>query len=176
MLAACAVTPTGPNVNVMPGQQKTFEQFRADNQECRLFAQTETQQGPTETGFRAGAATAAVGTAVGALAGAAIGGNSQAAAVGAGAGLLLGSAVGGESGSQSSQTMQRRYDNAFIQCMYAKGHQVPVAGRLVTQQPASGNSNPPVATPAAPTPSPAALPPPPSGSPPPPPPGAVAPK
>ena len=25
----------------------------------------------------------------------------------------------------SSYVMQRRYDNAYVQCMYAKGHQVP---------------------------------------------------
>jgi hypothetical protein len=53
-------------------------------------------------------------------------------------------------GSWSEQ--QRRYDFAYIQCMYAKGHRVPVPGQL-TGAPAG---NPP---------------PPPSGSPPPPPPG-----
>ena len=171
-LAACAITPTGPNVNVMPGNNKSFEQFRGDNQECRLFAQQETGQGATQTGFHAGATTAALGTAVGALAGAAIGGNSQGAAIGAGAGLLLGTAAGTDSGRQSSETMQRRYDNAFVQCMYAKGHQVPIAGRLVTQ-PSSGSASPnPLATPSgSPT-----IPPPPAGLPPPPPPNLAPPR
>src|SRR5262245_5291250 len=26
-------------------------------------------------------------------------------------------------------SLQQRYDHAFVQCMYAKGHRVPVAGR-----------------------------------------------
>jgi hypothetical protein len=28
----------------------------------------------------------------------------------------------------SGYEAQRRYDNAFVQCMYAKGHRVPVSG------------------------------------------------
>src|SRR5262252_8371728 len=63
------------------------------------------------------------------------------------------------SGSWTDQ--QRRYDFAYIQCMYAKGHRVPVPGQF-TGAPSSG---PP------PVPSGAAPPPPPPGAPPPPPSG-----
>ena len=55
-----------------------------------------------------------------------------------------------EGGSWTEQ--QRRYDFAYIQCMYAKGHRVPVPGQYIGA-PAGGP------------------PPPPTGNPPPPPPG-----
>ena len=44
------------------------------------------------------------------------------------------------SGSWSDQ--QRRYDFAYIQCMYVKGHRVPVPGQF-TGLPASGPPPPP---------------------------------
>jgi hypothetical protein len=33
--------------------------------------------------------------------------------------------------------MQRRYDTAYVQCMYAAGHRVPVAGIFASQPPGS---------------------------------------
>ena len=70
--------------------------------------------------------------------------------------------------------MQRRYDTAYIQCMYAAGHKVPVAGIFASQPPgapppppAPSASGPP-AGPLAP-PVPYVPPPPPSAAPPPPP-------
>jgi hypothetical protein len=47
------------------------------------------------------------------------------AAIGAGTGLLLGSAAGSSYAAGSYYAVQRRYDNAYVQCMYAKGNQVP---------------------------------------------------
>lgn len=48
-----------------------------------------------------------------------------------------------------SWEVQRRYDNAYIQCMYAKGHQVP--GRdLPTRTPAPPAGSPPPPFPQAP--------------------------
>ena len=44
-------------------------------------------------------------------------------------GLAGGAAVGSDQSYATSGSQQRRYDNAFTQCMYAKGHRVPVAGR-----------------------------------------------
>ncbi|MBC7779710.1 MAG: hypothetical protein H7125_06325, partial [Proteobacteria bacterium] len=66
-------------------------------------------------------------TAVGALAGAALGGSNGAAA-GAGVGLLFGSVSGADAANRSGYTLQQRYDNAYVQCMYAKGNKVPQAG------------------------------------------------
>jgi hypothetical protein len=45
--------------------------------------------------------------------------------VGAGGGLLTGTAAGAPAGAGSSGALQQRYDIAYVQCMYAKGNQVP---------------------------------------------------
>jgi hypothetical protein len=111
-------------------------------------------------------ASAAVGTALGAAAGAALsGGSGGAAAFGAGGGLLAGSLVGAGNASTSLYDTQQRYDIAYIQCMYAKGHQVPVNGQFSNVQAAP--RQPQVVQPGA------NIPPPPPGLPPPPPPAAT---
>jgi len=48
--------------------------------------------------------------------------------VGAGTGLMVGTLSGAGAAQLSAQEAQKRYDNAFVQCMYAKGHRVPVSG------------------------------------------------
>lgn len=159
LLAGCAsVPPSGPSVAVMPGSGKNFVQFRADDAECRQYASSQiggaTAEQAQET---SGLKSAAVGTAVGAAAGALIGGR-HGAAVGAGTGLIVGSAAGSSAAQGSARTLQQRYDIGFQQCMYAKGHRVPVAGRFESTRRAPSS----YATP----------PPPPPGSPPPPP-GAI---
>ena len=161
VLAGCASAPTGPSMLVLPGTGRSFDTFRIDDMDCRQYASglsSTASQGGTEGAVRG----AALGTVVGAIAGAAIDG-SRGAGVGAGTGLLIGTASGASSGSGDSFSVQRRYDHAYVQCMYAKGHRVPVDGRLseqVGQRPAAAS---PAATP----------PPPPAGSPPPPPAGVI---
>lgn len=157
LIGACAVTPDGPSVMALPGTGKSFEQFQIDDAACRNYAQaqvggTTASQAATDAAVR----SAAVGTAIGAVAGAAIGGR-DGAGVGAGTGLLFGSAAGSNAAYGSSGALQRRYDNAYIQCMYAKGEKVPVS-RSYMQDRSSGRTAP-------------AYPPPPPGNPPPPPPG-----
>jgi hypothetical protein len=105
LTTACAGTPTGPSVMVLPGSGKSMEQFQADDTRCRQIA---------------------AGT--------------------------MEATKGGEISAQ------RRYDMAYIQCMYAGGNQVPVPGR-------SGYGAAPSTTPGS------APAPPPAGTPPPPPPG-----
>jgi hypothetical protein len=168
-LGACATVPTGPSVMVLPGSTKTFEQFQVDDAACRQWAHQQT--GGTTAGQASSNTTATgavVGTAVGAAAGAAIGaaaGNPAAgAAIGAGTGLLGGTAIGAGYGQGAYYSVQQRYNMAFMQCMYAKGNQIPVARGSV----APGYSSTP---PPAPPPRPANVPPPPAGNPPPPPPG-----
>lgn len=130
VLSGCATIPTGPSVMVMPPAGKSFEQFQADDAICRQFAY-EQVGGVTgqEAAQRSAVSSAVIGTALGAAAGAAIGsasGNVGAgAAIGAGSGLLLGSAAGTGYASGSYYESQRRYDNAYMQCMYAKGNQIP---------------------------------------------------
>ena len=129
LLAGCATVPTGPSVMVLPGDGRTFDQFRYDDMDCRNFANY--QVGGATRDQVAGdsvAKSALLGTAIGAAAGGAIDGRGGAAA-GAGAGLLLGALAGAGAGQGSAVGLQRRYDHAIQQCMYSKGHRIPSAGR-----------------------------------------------
>jgi hypothetical protein len=174
LLGGCVSVPTGPAVMVLPGSGKTFEQFRADDLDCRQYAHY--QVGGTTADSAAtnsAVSSAAVGTLIGAAAGAAFGGHNSAAA-GAGAGLITGSLIGASSAGVSQYEVQRRYDNAYQQCMYARGHKIPVAGYSSGQARYSSSPTPPPPPPAnAPAPAQGSdIPPPPPGTPPPPPPGA----
>lgn len=156
LLGACTVMPTGPSVMVLPGTGQTFERFRDDDATCRQYAYYQVGGKSADQAAKQSAVTsAAVGTAVGAAAGAAIGGGREGAAVGAGAGLLLGSAVGADAARSSGIGTQNQYDNAYIQCMYSKGHRVPVPGNVTYSRPVRASD--------------AGIPPPPPGAPPPPP-------
>lgn len=162
-VAGCTTMPTGPSMMVLPGSGKSFDQFRADDWECRNYALASVGgQTPGQAAEQSGVKSAVVGTVVGAAAGAAIGGH-EGAGVGAGTGLLVGSMAGTESARASSYGLQRHYDVSYVQCMYAKGHQVPVYGRSYRP------TRPPVYQPYQPLPP--GVPPPPPGYPPPPPPG-----
>jgi hypothetical protein len=169
LLAGCVRVPTGPNVMVLPGRAKSFDEFRADDWSCREFAGYQTGTTPNNAGAASAASGAAIGTVVGAATGAAIGAASgnpaTGAAVGAGAGLLGGSILGADSAERSQYAVQHRYDVAYMQCMYAKGNQIPVPRG--SQRPAT--YGPPRAARV----SPGEIPPPPRrGMPPPPPPDA----
>ena len=143
VLAGCVTVPTGPTVMVLPGTQKSLEQFNAENLSCRQFAQA-SLQGPTP-GEQAAANSAVAGTllgaATGALIGAATGQAGQGAAIGAGWGLLWGSAAGSGAAYAGSYEAQRQYDVAYTQCMYVKGNQIP--GRRTTYTGAASGYPPP---------------------------------
>ena len=124
-LGACTTIPDGPDVEVMPARGKSFEVFAAEDARCREWARTRAGSAE-ETDTRRAVEAAAVGTAVGAAAGAMIGpGEGEAIATGAGTGLLVGAAGGLDHGARSADRVQRRYDTAYMQCMYAAGNQVP---------------------------------------------------
>lgn len=132
-LGGCVTVPTGPVVMVLPGQYKPFDQFRADDLECRQFASMAIG---AATDAAANAATAQavgstlLGAAVGAAIGAATGQAGQGAAIGAGTGLLFGGSAGGNMAGASSYQLQQRYDGAYMQCMYGRGNQIPVRGGM----------------------------------------------
>ena len=135
ILGGCVTVPAGPTVMVLPGSEKSFDQFQGDGMACQQFAQNVVApQG--QAAANNAAANAAVGTALGAAAGAIIGSATgqagQGAAIGAGTGLLFGSAAGSNVAYGSSYQMQRSYDMAYMQCMYARGNQVP--GRVVSRR------------------------------------------
>lgn len=128
-MLGCATIPTGPSVMALPGSGKSFEQFQADDAVCKQWAAQQIGQSPQTTANQNVAAGAAVGTVVGAGLGAAIGAAAghpgTGAAIGAGSGLLVGTASGASAGQVYGWEAQRRYDNAYMQCMYAKGNQIP---------------------------------------------------
>jgi len=141
-LAACATLPNGPSVMSLPGTGKSFDQFRNDDAVCRQFAYE--QIGGTtaqQAGQSAAVSSAVIGTALGAAAGAAIGSASgdmgAGAAIGGGSGLIIGSASGSGYASGSYYEAQRRYDNAFLQCMYAMGNRIPVYERYSYPEPSA---------------------------------------
>ena len=141
-LGACATVPTGPGVMVLPGTGKSFDQFRFDDGACRQFAYDQVAGvTPSRAADDSGVRSAAVGTLLGAAAGAAIDGSSGAAA-GAGVGLLFGGLAGAGAAERSAYGAQYRYDVAYQQCMYAKGHRIPVSARF-TQAPSPANYTPP---------------------------------
>jgi hypothetical protein len=112
----------------MPGQGKTFDQFAYDQSTCKSYAAGQVQ-GQAQSANNQAIGTAALGTLLGAGLGAAagaIGGNpGGGAAVGAAAGAGLGTGIGAGNSQNAQMGIQQQYDNAFAQCMYSKGDQVP---------------------------------------------------
>lgn len=130
VLEGCATMPTGPTVMVIPGPGKPFEVFMADDTVCRQWAlQQVGGMSPSQTANQNLATGAALGTLLGAGVGAAIGSTSgnmgTGAAIGAGSGLLMGTATASNPAYASEWQLQRQYDIAYQQCMYAKGNQIP---------------------------------------------------
>src|SRR3990170_4108630 len=174
LLTACATIPSGPNVMVLPGSGKNFEQFQSDDAICRQWAAQQTgitaQQTSTDNTVGGAVVGTVVGAALGAAIGAAAGSPATGAAVGAGAGLLGGTTMGAGNAYGAAVSVQRHYDNAYVQCMYAKGNQVPVPRG---SQPGYTSSAAPPPPPPPGAPPLAGVPQPPAGMPPPPPPGPV---
>lgn len=167
LLAGCVSMPSGPGVMALPGTNKSFDQFRVDDMDCRRYASNQVGGDTAERAQADGALkSAAVGTAVGALAGAIVGGRGSVAS-GAGAGLLVGGVAGAGAGNASGRNLQQRYDHGYVQCMYSRGHKVPSAARFESGRPVASTYVPP------PPPAAGAIPPPPPGAPPAPPPGVM---
>ena len=73
LVTACSSVPTGPSVNVMPGPNTTFEQFKADDEVCREYAVERIGDDPssydTASTITSAAGTPASGAAAGAVTG-----------------------------------------------------------------------------------------------------------
>ena len=173
LLGACVTYPTGPSALALPGTGKSFDQFRADDTDCRQYASSVSGGGSAQQEANNSAAkSAVVGTVIGAAAGAGLGNSGEAAAAGAGAGLLVGALTGSSAGQASAYELQRRYDNGYVQCMYAKGHKVAVPGQFAdSPRPARAYPSPQQSYYYPPPPPPSYAPPPPASSSTPPPPG-----
>ena len=147
-LGGCATLPPGPGVTVLPSQGKSFETFRTEDATCRQWAEQSSGM-PTQEAYDRNVATGAVagtaiGTGLGAALGAASGHTAAGALFGAASGLLIGSAVG--SGSAEVGETQRRYDAAYVQCMYTYGNQVPGYRQVAVAAPPPAPAPPPVVT------------------------------
>jgi uncharacterized protein YcfJ len=123
LLGACAAPPMGPMVQIMPGPNKPFETFQADHLACEQFANQQVA-GQAEVANQQAMGGAILGTVLGAGLGAAVGG-ARGAAIGAAAGSVMGAGEGVGASRAGQYGIQRRYDIAYSQCMYAKGNQVP---------------------------------------------------
>ncbi|MCD0492963.1 glycine zipper family protein [Chromobacterium violaceum] len=100
LLAACATLPTGPTVAVMPAQGKPFDVFAQEEQQCRAYA------------------AGSIGGDSNQAANASLAGNMA-------LGTVAGAAAGGSSGAYAGYDSQTRYNISYLQCMYAKGNQLP---------------------------------------------------
>lgn len=126
-LAGCAQTPLGPTVSAVPSPGKSFEMFQADQASCQQYAAGQVKGQAEQANQRAvGAAvlTTVLGAGLGAAAGSFSGVAGQGAGLGAASGSLVGAAVGAQTSSAEQMGIQQQYDNAFVQCIYAKGHDV----------------------------------------------------
>jgi OmpA family protein len=173
-MSACVSVPKGPSITVLPGGGKSFEQFQADDGTCRQFASGQAGAEPSNAAMKQTGVGAVIGTLLGAAAGAALGSASghagSGAAVGAGLGVVGGTAVGASYGVSSASELQHRYDTAYQQCMYTKGHEIPVRGAANGYTRGTSYA-PPAPPPPATAPAPPPPPPPSAGQIPPPPPG-----
>ena len=173
VLSACATIPAGPSVMVWPGPGKPFEVFQSEDAVCRQWASQQVGAQPGESANKTLVSGAAVGTILGAGLGAAIGAATgqfgAGLAIGAASGAIGGTAVASGPASGARWEVQRRYDNAYMQCMYAKGNQVPGGVRSLRRAVPPPPPPPPSAYPPPPPPPPGFAPSPPSAYPPPPP-------
>jgi uncharacterized protein YcfJ len=158
-LTACAPTVMAPTVPVMPGANKPFEQFAADQQTCQAYANSQTAPLAAQANNQA-VGTALLTTALGAGLGAAVGGG-RGAAIGAASGAVLGGAAGAQGSSFAGMSIQQQFDVYYSQCMYARGNQVPgFSPNMYGIPPYPGTGGPPPGPPGY-APPPGAYPPPP---------------
>jgi uncharacterized protein YcfJ len=120
--------PGEANDLVLPGPDKSFEQFKADDSYCQQWAAQNSlppQNFVNQTTIQGAVMGTFWGAGLGAVIGAISGDAGVGAAIGAGSGLILGMASGVEAGRQSSYVAQQHYNSAYQQCMYSQGNQMP---------------------------------------------------
>jgi len=130
-MVGCGQAPIGPTVQVMPAPGKPLDMYQQEFMKCKQYAfdMIGGQSAVDQVNNQAVTKTL-IGVSVGALAGAATGqaveGNAgPGAQVGAAGGLVAGTGVAAADTANANMTLQQMYDNAFSQCMYSKGNQVP---------------------------------------------------
>lgn len=122
-LALASCTEIGPTVQILPGPNKPFETFQADQKTCMAYTDAQGQPYANRSS-EAQLGTLAIGTALGAGLGAAIGGG-RGAGIGAAVGAIGGTAVGTGQASNSVERIQIMYNNDYASCMVAHGNALP---------------------------------------------------
>ena len=125
ILVACANVPMGPMVHVLPPPHKAFETFQVEQATCKQYADDQVR-GQAERANSTGLLQGLGATAIGAGLGAAVGGG-HGAAVGTAMGATAGTVVGASTSSRQDRSIQQQYDDAYVQCMVAKGNLIPQA-------------------------------------------------
>jgi uncharacterized protein YcfJ len=142
VMTGCAYMPTGPSVAVMPAPNKPFEIFVQEEQLCRNWAAQSIGTPGRDAASEKFVGATVAGAAIGAIAGAAIGGDRSAGA-GAAMGTVIGASAGANQSGVSAWRAQRQYDVAYQQCMYAKGNLIPSYQSGAFHYPAVPNTMPP---------------------------------
>lgn len=121
----------------MPPPNKPFEVFAQEQADCEHYASDQVS-GVAEAANNRALGAIALGAVLGLAVGAATG-SGRAATVGAATGGAIGAAVGANQSGYAGYGLERRYDIAYSQCMYAKGNYVPgmVAAALPPAPPQS---------------------------------------
>jgi hypothetical protein len=125
LLGACAATPLGPTVQVLPPPDKPFPVFEQDQTQCKQYAQSQVA-GQADAANSQAFGGALLATALGAATGGAVGGGGG-AEIGSAAGADVGAAGAAGSTQDAQVSIQQNYNNAYVQCMYSRGNQVPGA-------------------------------------------------
>ncbi|WP_246495444.1 glycine zipper family protein [Ameyamaea chiangmaiensis] len=137
LLSACAETPQGPMVPVVPAQGKAFAQFTQESTFCKYQATRAVNGQAARANGRAvlGALIpTALGAGLGAAVGSAYGGPwrgsyaGTGAGIGAGAGALVGGGMAAASSTRAQGGIQMQYDNTYAACMVTYGNVVPGMG------------------------------------------------
>ena len=127
LAAPARVLRAGPDGADRPGYARpgqALDQFQTDQIVCKQFAE-QAISGQAQNANVRGVGAAALTTVLGAGLGAAIGGG-HGAAIGAAGGALGGAGIGAATSSNAQGTIQDQLqNNAYAQCMYSKGDQVP---------------------------------------------------
>lgn len=113
--SGCSSVPMGdgPTVAVLPGGGKSMPEFNSDDIACRSIARARAHDGtPLPVAMGLGKTEVA---------------SSRVLPVVRGATDSTGSVFGNAPAPDSAiVTTQQRYDTAYVQCMYQKGHKIPV--------------------------------------------------
>ena len=137
MLTAC-VGQMAPTVAVMPGSNKPFDAFSADQTLCRQYA--DSQIAPLRDQANANTlGSTLLGAGLGAALGGAIGGG-RGAGIGAASGAVVGAGAGASNAQYAAMDLQQQYNMYYANCMGTQGGPPPGAA---APAPSPGSPMPP---------------------------------